>query len=72
MHAYVFCPNFGSLDFGMPKFWFTIILVGQKLVANPYRGTPKMLFSSAMFLAEYSLPTKKDAILALSLVRLRL
>jgi hypothetical protein len=34
MHAYVSCHNFGSLDFGKPKFWLAIILVGQKLVAN--------------------------------------
>jgi hypothetical protein len=34
MHVYVFCPNFGSLDFGKTKFWLAIILIGQKLVAN--------------------------------------
>jgi len=34
MRTYVFYLNFDSLDFGKSKFWLTIILVGQKLVAN--------------------------------------
>ena len=44
MHTYVFYHNFGSLDFGKPKFWLAMILVGQKLVANQ-SGT---LFLSCM------------------------
>jgi len=48
MHVYVFCPNFGSLDFGKLKFWLAIILVEQKLVANQSNPTRHLFHNNSI------------------------
>ena len=67
MYTYIFCPSFGSLDFGKPKFWLAIVLVGQKLVANQSGLLNAKFAESDLFvwLPSFAMPIISHAIVSL-------